>query len=429
MIDIKIIREHPETVLKGLAKKQVKIDLQEIIDLDEEKRNLTVKIDEIRAEKKKTSQEISKLTAGAKEKRLKELKTKDATMDQMDKEIGKIDTKLQNLLVKIPNLPHDTVPEGTEAQNVVIKTVGKPTIFDFNIKDHIALGKDLDLIDIERAVKISGTRFYYLKNEAVQLHFALLNFALSKLMARGFIPVITPILVKEMAMYGTGFFPADKNEIYHVNPGEDDLYLIGTSEVPLVSMHANEIFAEKDLPKKYVGFSTCLRREAGSYGKDAKGILRVHQFDKVEMVVFSKPEDSYKIHDEIREIEEEIFTELGIPFQVINIAAGDLGAPAAKKYDLEGWIPSENRYREVTSTSNCTDFQSRRLAIRYKAKDGENKLVHTLNGTGIAIARALIAILENNQQKNGSIKIPDVLLPYIGKNKIEKRETRNGKRD
>jgi len=296
--------------------------------------------------------------------------------------------------------------------------VGQKPQFDFQPLPHEELAQKLDLIDIDKGSEISGARFWYLKNQLVELQWALLNYVFGKLLKAGFQPVVPPNLVKTKAMFGTGFFPAEKNEIYHVNSDKDDLYLIGTSEVPLVSYHADEVLNLK-IPIKYFALSTCYRREAGSYGKDNKGIFRGHQFDKIEMVVFCQPQESEKNHQEILAIEEEIWSELKIPYQVVNICSGDIGFQAAKKYDLEAWLPSQNKYREVTSCSNTTDFQSRRLNIKYQA--GQKKeLCHTLNGTGIAIGRALIAIMENYQTKEGSIKVPKVLQSYLSFKEIKK---------
>ena len=266
-----------------------------------------------------------------------------------------------------------------------------------------------------------------MKNEGALLEFALLQYVMQKLHGKGFAPVIPPVLVKEEAMYATGFFPADRNEIYHVNPSTkdnpegDDLYLVGTSEVPLNMLHYKEILEDKDLPIRYAGFSTCFRREAGSYGKDTAGIIRVHQFDKIEMFIFCKPEDSEAQHELIRETEEEIMQELGFHYQLVNICGGDLGAPAAKKYDIEVWIPTQDKFRELTSCSNCTEFQARRSKIRYK-KDGKTEYLHTLNGTAMASARTIVAIIENYQNKDGSVTIPEVLRPFMaGITKIEKK--------
>ncbi|MBI4231981.1 serine--tRNA ligase, partial [Candidatus Peregrinibacteria bacterium] len=327
---------------------------------------------------------------------------------------------IDELAQMVPNPPLDSVPEGkSEEENQIVNTHGQKPEFDFEPKDHIELGKTLDIVDIERGAKSSGARFYYLKNEAVLLEFALIQHVIHKLVSKGFSPVIPPVLVKESAMYATGFFPADRNEIYHVNPKTaedpdgDDLYLVGTSEVPLNMIHAEEILEEEKLPIRYCGFSTCFRREAGSYGKDTAGIIRVHQFDKIEMFSFCHPDKSEEEHELIRATEEEIMQELGFHYQVVNICGGDLGAPAAKKYDIEVWIPTQGRFRELTSCSNCTDFQARRSKIRFK-RQNQTEYTHTLNGTAIAVARTLVAILENYQQKDGSVLIPQVLQPYMG---------------
>ncbi len=280
-------------------------------------------------------------------------------------------------------------------------------------KDYMELGESLDLIDIERAGKVSGSRFGYIKGDLALLEFALIKLVTDTVKKDGFVPVIPPVLLKDQMARGTGYFEAaDEKEAYYLP--EDKMYLTGTSEQSLVSMHAGEILNEKDLPLRYVGFSTCFRREAGSYGKDTKGILRVHQFDKLEMVIFSKPEDSKDEHQLLLSIEEKLMRLLGLPYQVINICTGDLGRPAAAKYDIEAWLPSENKYRETHSTSNCTDFQARRLNIRYRDKSGKVNFVHTLNGTAFAIGRILIMIMENYQQKDGSIKVPKVLQKYCG---------------
>jgi seryl-tRNA synthetase len=266
---------------------------------------------------------------------------------------------------------------------------------------------------MERAAKVSGSRFYFLRDELAILQMALMNWAFLEIQKKGFSPTIPPFLVREMALFGTGFFPADKNEIYSVNPGEDDLFLIGTSEVPLTAYYADEILEAESLPARFAGYSPCFRREAGSYGKDMKGILRVHQFEKIEMVVVCAPEDSWQIHEELREVEKELLSALKIPFRVVNICGGDLGGSAAKKYDLEAWLPGQGKFREMTSTSNCTDYQARRLKIRVRQKNGEIVTAHTLNGTAVS-SRPLIAIMENFQKADGSIDIPEVLWPFAG---------------
>ncbi len=421
MIDIKFIIENPGLIKKGAAKKHVKVDIDKIVDLYNTRKEKMQKFESLRARQN----EVSKLipTTDDKTTLLEEMKTVKETIKELEPSIETLEKEIEALALMVPNPPLDSVPEGEdEESNTVARTHGKKPEFDFEPKDHIELGKSLDIIDIERGVRASGARFYYLKNEAALLEFALIQHIIHKLTSKGFSPVIPPVLVKEEAMYATGFFPADRNEIYHVNPEDDDLYLVGTSEVPLTMLHAKEILEEEKLPTRYCGFSTCFRREAGSYGKDTAGIIRVHQFDKIEMFSFCHPDKSEEEHELIRETEEEIMQELGFHYQVVNICGGDLGAPAAKKYDIEVWIPTQGKFRELTSCSNCTDYQSRRSKIKFKNKEGKNENIHTLNGTAVAIGRTLVAILENNQNADGSVNIPEVLQPYMGgRTKIEKK--------
>lgn len=414
MIDLKLLIENPEKVKKAILKKQYKGDLDKVISLDQEKRALLHEVENLKARQNKISKEIPSAQNEQKQALLSETKDIKEKLKNLEPKLEELKKALEAELLTIPNPTLDSVPEGKDdSENQVIKTIGQKPEFDFEPLDHVTLGKKLDLIDIESASAMSGTRFYYLKNEAVLLEFALVQFVINKLVSKGFNPVIPPVLVKEKAMIATGFFPADRNEIYHVNPSEDDLYLVGTSEVPLCMLHADKIIEKDRLPIRYAGFSTCFRREAGSYGKDTQGIIRVHQFNKVEMFSFCYPEKSEEEHELIRSIEEEIMTELGFHYQVLNICGGDLGNPAAKKYDIEVWIPTQGKFRELTSCSNCTDYQARRANIRFKDEKG-NHTLHTLNGTAIAIGRTLVAILENYQQKDGSIKIPDVLQGYMG---------------
>lgn len=414
MIDIRQLIENPEKIQKALLKKHFNGDLSEIKKIYSEKLALMQEGEKLKASQNKISKEIATTDKEGREKLLAESKDIKEMLKTLEPQLQELEAKLEILALNIPNPPSESTPEGKDdSENVVIKTVGTKPQFDFEPLDHITLGKKLDLIDTETATNASGARFYYLKNEAVLMEFALIRFVTDKLVSKGFSPIIPPMLVKEKAMIATGFFPADRNEIYHVNPGEDDLYLIGTSEVPLCMLHAGQILQNEKLPLRYMGFSTCFRREAGSYGKDTHGIIRVHQFDKIEMFSFCPPSQSEDEHELILAIEEEILQDLGLHYQVLSICGGDLGAPAAKKYDTEAWIPTQGKFRELTSCSNCTDFQARRAQIRYR--DGENKqLVHTLNGTAIAMARMLVAILENYQQKDGSVVIPEVIRPYMG---------------
>jgi len=416
MLDLKFIAENQQLVIENAKHKNIAIDVAAIVELDKQRRELIKKTEDLRAEQKRLGKdEIDKA------KHLKE------EFRKLEPELEKARASLDRLVAEVPNMILASTPVGAnETENKVERKKGKQTTFKgFKPLDHIELGKNLNILDLEKAAEMSGARFYYLKGQAALLELALVQFVMQKLVNKGFTPIIPPVLVKEHAMFATGFFPAEKNEIYSVNPEEDDLYLIGTSEVPLTMLHANETLHEKDLPLRYCAFSTCFRREAGSYGKDTKGIIRVHQFDKIEMFSFCHPEKSEEEHEFLVGIEEEIVSELGIPYQVINICSGDLGAPAAKKFDIEAWIPTQNRYREVTSCSNCTDYQARRAHIKFKPENGNPEtqkpdLIHTLNGTAVAMPRTIVAILENFQNKDGSVTIPEVLRQYMGgKDKIE----------
>ncbi len=414
MIDLKHLRLNQAWYEKAFAKKRATVDIPHVLKLDQEHRDLIVKVEEKRAEKNKVSKLIPTYKDAERQVKIAEMKELDLKLQEAEEHLNKLVAQLKEVVDAIPNPPHDSVPEGkTEADSVVVRTVGKIPTFDFKPKDHIELGEALDLIEVEAATKTSGARFYYLKNEAVILEFALVSWLFNKFAAKGFTPVTVPMLVKEQMMYATGFFPAERKEIYHVNPGEDDLFLVGTGEVPLAGLHMFETLPVEQMPKRYIGYSSCFRREAGSYGKDTKGILRVHQFEKMEMFSFCHPDKSWEEHDYLLSCEEEILTELGLPYHVLNICGGDLGNPAAKKYDCEVWIPSQEKYRELTSSSNCTDYQARRGNIRYKDDNGTH-FAHTLNGTAMASTRTLIAILENYQQKDGSVKVPEVLQKYAG---------------
>lgn len=412
MIDLKLLIENPEKIKKAILKKRYKGDLDAVIKMDEQRRKLMKEVEDLKAHQNKISKEIA--TAKDKKPLLEESKTLKERLKELEPKLEKLKLELEAETLLIPNPTLDSVPEGVdESDNLVIKTVGKPRTFDFEPLDHMELGKKWDLIDTETAAEVSGTRFYYLKNDLVLLEFAILQFVTQKLVSKGFSPILPPVLVKEKAMIATGFFPADRNEIYHVNPEDDNLYLVGTSEVPLAMLHADKIVDPAKLPLRYMGFSSCFRREAGSYSKDTYGIIRVHQFDKIEMFSFCDPSKSLDEHELILKTEEEIMSELGFHYQVVNICGGDLGNPAAKKYDIEVWIPTQKKFRELTSCSNCTDYQARRANIRFKGAKGSEH-VHTLNGTAVAISRTLVAIMENYQQKDGTIEIPEVLQGYMG---------------
>jgi len=403
MLDIKFIRENKKEVIKGIKAKGFDVDIDLLLKLDEKKNVFKKKIEELNAERKKIAEEKN-IEKG------KEIKIKLAKLKNKEKIFSE---KIGFIARKLPNLPLPEVPIGKdEADNTVLRKVEEKPKFNFNPKDYLMLNEKLGWVDTERAGKAAGSRFGYLLRDAVDLEFALVHFAFDTLRKEGFIPIIPPVFLKPEAMRGMGYLDYNEDEVYHLE--KDDLYLIGTSEQAIGAMHMNEVFSEKQLPLRYVGFSSCFRREAGSYGKDTKGILRVHQFDKVEMFSFARPEDSKKEHEFLLLVEEKLMKALEIPYRVLQICTGDLGVQAANKYDIEAWMPGQNQYRETHSTSNDTDFQSRRLNIRYKSpKTGKNELVHTSNGTAFAMGRTIIAIMENYQLKDGTIKIPKVLEKYI----------------
>ncbi len=418
MLDIKFIRENPEKVKQGAKDKGVEVDMDKLLELDKKRREILAQTEQIKAEQNKISgkgaptQETIEMAKALKEK----VQAGESQLKQIEEEFNK-------LMYQIPNVPFDDVPVGKDDSGNKVKEFGKikeKPKFDFKPKEHWEIGEQLDIIDTERAAKVAGTRFYYLKRQGALLEFALINFAFAKLVKKGFIPVIPPVMIKKEMAWAMGYLQqTDDEEAYHLE--KDDLYLTATSEQSLGAMHAGETFDEKDLPLRYVGFSTCFRREAGSYGKDTKGILRVHQFDKIEMFIFCKPEDAKKEHELLLSMEKELMDDLGLHYQVIDICTGDLGAPAAKKYDIEAWMPGQDRYRETHSTSNCTDFQARRLNVRYKDKQGKLNFVHTLNGTAFSM-RPIIAILENYQKKDGTVEVPKVLQKYFGLKKISAKK-------
>ncbi len=414
MLDIKFIKENLDLVKTNNASRGVQVDLDRLLTLVQEKNSLQREVDEWRAEKNKFSKQKPDPAI------IEKMRELGKRISDHEARIRLLETEINNIIARIPNINQPDVPIGKdENDNVVIKEVGERTEFSFAPKAHWELGEELDLIDTKTAAQISGSRFSYLKNELVLLEFALLRYVLDKLLKYNFIPLLTPTLVKKEPMFGTGFLPTEESQIYRVNPEQDDLYLIGTSEVTLVSYFANQVI-DVENPIRLCGFSTCFRREAGTYGKDTKGIIRQHQFDKLEMVSFTKPEDSRTEHDFLLSVEEEIWQDLKIPYRVLNICSGDLGASASKKYDIEAWLPSEQRFLEVTSCSNCTDFQARRLKIKFVKDKKTKELVHTLNGTAVAMGRTMLVIMENYQQADGSILMPEVLQPYLPFSKIER---------
>jgi len=413
MLDIKLIRQNPKIVKEGSKNKGIKVDIDRLLEVDKKRRETLQALENIQAQKNKASKRIPEIK-DEKEKRkiILQMKEIDKNSDRLNKTSKELDEEFNKLMLQIPNLPQEDVPIGKdEKENVVLKEVGQKPKFDFKPKDYMEIAERLDLIDVQRAAKISGTRFGYLKNEAVLLEFALVNFAFDNLLKEGFSPIIPPIMIKEEMARGMGYVEQlDKEEAYYLE--KDNLYLVGTAEQSIGPYFANEILEENDLPKRFAGFSTCFRREAGAYGKDTRGIFRVHQFDKIEMFSFCKPEDSIKEHQFFLDLEEKLMQLLKIPYRVIRICTGDLGFPAAAKYDIEAWLPSENRYRETHSTSNCTDFQTRRLKIRYHDKNGNLNFVHTVNGTAFS-QRPILAIIENYQQKDGGILVPEILQKYL----------------
>ncbi|GIU92788.1 MAG: serine--tRNA ligase [Acidimicrobiia bacterium] len=418
MIDLAILRDNPEILEKSLARRGLTVDVARLADLDRRVRETRHRAEQVRARQKELGKRIARLQGTEKQEAIAEASALAEEFKRLSAEADQLETEFQEIWVTIPNLVDDTAADGfTEADNQEIKRVGDPPRFDFEPRDHAELGTLLDVIDTDRAAKVSGSRFGYLKGKAALLEFALVRFAMDRLVEAGFTPMVPPVLVREFALFGTGFFPGDREQVYEVPA--DGLFLVGTSEVSLAAYHAEEILPEEVLPIRYAGFSTCFRREAGTYGRDTTGIFRVHQFDKVEMFAFTHPDASRDEHERLLSIEEDLVQTLELPYRVVNVAAGDLGASAAKKYDIEVWFPSQETYRELTSCSNTTDFQARRLRIRFRAGHGGTELVHTLNGTAIAVGRTIIAILENHQRADGSVRIPEALVPYLGFDLIE----------
>jgi seryl-tRNA synthetase len=412
LLDLKAIREDPEPYRRAMARRGSAEELDRALALDEERRKLTVQVEELRAEQNRGSKEVA--AAATPEERqavIDRLRSISEALSALEPALARVEDALNDVLARLPNVPEEAVPEGrTEDDNVEIKRWGNPPSFGFEPRDHVELGSALGVMDIDRGVRTSGARFAYLTGAAVRIQFALVQLGLQFAEARGFAPVVPPVLVREEAMFGTGFFPTDAVNIYATR--EDDLYLIGTAEVPLAAFHAHEIFEPEALPRRYLGYSTCFRREAGTYGKDTRGIFRVHQFDKLEMFSFVTPDASGAEHEQFLAFEEEWVRALGIPYRVVDTCIGDLGASASRKFDIEAWMPGEGRYREITSTSNTTDYQARRLEVRVRLPDG-NRPVHTVNGTLCAIGRTLIAILENGQREDGSVVLPEVLRAYL----------------
>lgn len=410
MLDIKYIRENLELCKAAAVNKNRVVDWDTLVQLDDRRRELIAKSDVLRTER-------NKLTRDQVE-RGKELKGELKTVED---ELRDVEEKFSGAMLTVPNVPDASVPIGKdESGNVEIKKWGKPKKFEFTPKDHLELSKSLDLIDFERGAKVGGSRAYFLKNEGAMLELAVLMYTFQKLVAKGYTPLIAPSLVKEFTFFGVGQFPWGREEVYHLE--KDDQYLAGTAEVPVTAYYSDEVLTEKDLPKKFVAFSPCFRREAGSYGKDTRGVYRIHQFNKIEQVIIAPAEtnNSLALHEELLANSEEILHDLELPYRVLLMCTGDMGEPQVKKYDIETWMPGRDGYGETMSDSFMGDFQARRLKIRYKAKDGSTKFCHTLNNTAIASPRILVAIMENYQQADGSIAIPKVLQPFVGKKEIRR---------
>lgn len=414
MIDISLLRNNLEQVKKGaLDKGFAATVVDEAFNLDKKYREVLQKVESLRALRNKYAQEKNK-EEGRKVK---------GELQKLEDELAKLQTDFNSAFAKIPNLPLPQVPLGkSDKENVEVKRWGEPRKFDFEPKDHLEIGKKLGILDFETGAKVTGSQFYFLYGDGALLELALVRYAMDFLQKEGFMPVITPDLAKSRYYLGTGYLPrGNEAQIYEIS--DQDLGLIATAEVTLAGKHADEVISEDHLPLKYIGYSHCFRQEAGAYGKYSKGLYRVHQFTKAEMFIYCKPEESNAMHEHLLAMEEKIYQELGLPYRVLEMCTGDLGAMAARKFDIEAWMPSRGEYGEVTSTSNCTDYQARNLNIKFRRKEtGKNEFVHMLNGTAIATSRTILAILENYQQKDGSVVIPEVLRKWMGKEKIEVRK-------
>jgi seryl-tRNA synthetase len=411
MLNLKLIRSEPERVKAALSRRGAAEQVDRLLALDTRRRELLPAVESAQAERKALSKQIGEAKQAG-EDAAGLMTTVQGLKDRIEsgkEEVEKVDAELAELALALPNLPDPDAPEGGEDDAVVLRRVGEPPELGFEPRDHLELAGPL--IDMEAGARLSGSRFAYLKGDLVMLELALVRFAIELVRAEGHEPVVPPVLVREEALEGTGFLPGDRDQIYEV--GKDGLFLTGTSEVGLASLHADQILDAAELPLRYCGFSTCFRREAGAAGRDTRGIFRVHQFDKVEMFSFVEPSASAEEHERLLSIEERLLSELELPYRVVNIAVGDLGAPAAKKYDCEAWIPSQGRYRELTSCSNTTDYQARRLGARYRAAEGEPpQVLHTLNGTACAVGRTIIALIENRQDSDGGFTLPKTLHSY-----------------
>jgi seryl-tRNA synthetase len=412
VIDPRTLREDPEAVRASQrARGEDEAVVDKLLDLDQRRRSAIATADKLRAEQKSVSKQVPKASKEDRPELLARAKDLSEQVKTAEVEQNEASDEFEKLFRILPNLVHPDAPIGGEDDFAVLKTVGEVPSFDFAPRDHLDLMEGLGALDMERGAKVSGSRFYFLSGVGAQLQLALLNMAVARAMANGFTPMITPSLVRPEIMGGTGFLGAHSSEVYRLR--DDDMYLVGTSEVPLAGYHSDEILDLGAGPRRYAGWSSCYRREAGSYGKDTRGIIRVHQFDKVEMFVFTKPEDAESEHERLLGWEEEMLAAIEVPYRVIDTATGDLGTSAYRKYDCEAWVPTQDTYRELTSTSNCTTFQARRLSVRYRDDNGKPQTAATLNGT-LATTRWIVAIVENHQQPDGSVRVPVALRPYLG---------------
>jgi seryl-tRNA synthetase len=420
MIDIKFLREHPDVVRASQKGRGESVELvDQILAIDEKKRAAVTEFETLRQEQNTLSKSVGAAKGDEKAALLENAKALADKVKAADTKRAQVEEQTKALILQLSNLLDTQAPIGGEEDFLIIEHVGTPRDFGkdgFEPKDHVELGKLLGAIDTERGAKVAGSRSYYLTGVGALLEFALVNYAIQSAVKNGFTPVIPPVLVNPAAMEGTGFLGQAAENVYRIE--KDDVYLVGTSEVPLAAMHMDETLPVDKLPLRYAGYSSCFRREAGTYGKDTRGIIRVHQFDKVEMFTFCKPEDAQAEHQRLLQWEKDFLTAMEIPFRVIDVASGDLGSSATRKFDIEAWIPTQGAYREVTSTSNCTEFQGRRLNIRYKDSEGV-KAIATLNGTLVAIPRMIVAILENHQNADGTVNVPAALQPFLGMKKFE----------
>jgi seryl-tRNA synthetase len=420
MLDIKLIRENPEFVRNNLTKRgnpeNLKM-LEELVETDRKWRENLTRLNDLRHEKKLATTEVAALKKAGKDAKvnLEKAKIIDAEIVTTEKEVAVEEEKEHDLLMRLPNMLHDSVPVGQgDNDNVQVRTWGKTPNFTFPVKNHIDLALNLDIVDVERAGKVAGSRFYYLKHQAVLLDMALMSFAMEEMVKKGYTPIEPPYLMRKEAYEGVTALSDFEDVLYKVE--NEDLYLIATSEHPMAAMLQKEVLTEQQLPLKLAGISACFRKEAGAHGKDTRGIFRTHQFNKIEQFIFCTPEQSWQLHEELIQNAEELVQKLELPYRVVNVCTGDIGTVAAKKYDIEAWMPAQNAYREIISCSNCTDYQVRRLNIRYREKEGAptKGFVHTLNSTALATGRTIVAILENNQQEDGTITIPKVLRKHMG---------------